>query len=305
MVGGLRTVLLILVVFAALGGCSANTAARSSETGVVAETPFLFTKTQIVLAVRIAGAGPYNVLVDTGVDPSVIDLELARSLRLPLDSLGRTSGSGGGSGAVSVFPSQMRRVQIDGFEIDSIDAVAVNLAGLSKRLGMPLHGILGYSFFKGRIVEIDYPRRMMRLHDAAVPKRPRAVTMSFVLRPNDIIPLVPINVNGSSATVSLDTGSGRVLEIYPEAIDKLRLASALAVAQPIELMGARGEFTAKVSKGDSLRFGSVELKNFEVTFSNRSAQTHAGRDGNLGNGALEHSVLTLDYVNNWITVEMP
>src|SRR2546430_17463333 len=62
------------------------------------EVPFEFVHNQIVVEVKIAGKGPYSMLLDTDTDPSAIDLATARELGLKLD--GRSfPASGGGAHA--------------------------------------------------------------------------------------------------------------------------------------------------------------------------------------------------------------
>ena len=43
-----------------------------------------------------------------------------------------------------------------------IAAATVDLSKLSERIGKPIHGVLGYSFLKDRIVQIDYPNSKLR-----------------------------------------------------------------------------------------------------------------------------------------------
>ncbi len=48
-----------------------------------------------------------------------------------------------------------------------VDALAMDLSKLSSALGRPIGGVLGYSFFKTRIVQIDYPNRKVRFYAIA------------------------------------------------------------------------------------------------------------------------------------------
>src|SRR5437660_5281130 len=59
------------------------------------EVPFEFVGNQIVVQVKIAGKGPYSMLLDTDTDPSAIDLATAHELGLRLDSRSLTASGGG------------------------------------------------------------------------------------------------------------------------------------------------------------------------------------------------------------------
>src|SRR5260221_1400844 len=72
----------ILTLF--LLGVIENGSAQSRSAPV--EVPFEFVHNQIVVTVKIGGKGPYHMLVDTGSDPSAIDLATAKELGLGLDS---------------------------------------------------------------------------------------------------------------------------------------------------------------------------------------------------------------------------
>jgi hypothetical protein len=52
------------------------------------KSPFEFVHNQIVVQVKIAGKGPFNMLVDTNTDPSAIDEKTARELGLSIGSSG-------------------------------------------------------------------------------------------------------------------------------------------------------------------------------------------------------------------------
>src|SRR5437588_12849454 len=53
-----------------------------------AEVPFEFIHNEIVVQVKIAGKGPYSMLIDTDTDPSAIDSATAREVGLVHGSKG-------------------------------------------------------------------------------------------------------------------------------------------------------------------------------------------------------------------------
>ena len=74
--------------------------------------PFDFSRQAIVLEVTVSGA-PLSVMLDTGVDPSVIDLARARDLGLPVDMHDGGEVSGGGDAEHSeAYPSRIEELSI-------------------------------------------------------------------------------------------------------------------------------------------------------------------------------------------------
>src|SRR5678815_4323652 len=79
------------LVFPQLFGVFAQ--AKSKEQ--VIEIPFEFYKNEIILQVNVNGKGPFNMMLDTGTDPSGVDLTTARDIGLKLHPLGKPASGGG------------------------------------------------------------------------------------------------------------------------------------------------------------------------------------------------------------------
>src|SRR5262245_27383380 len=130
--------------------------------GLIA-VPFTLEKEQIVLEVSIGASGPFHFLLDTGTDPSVINLATAQALGIPL---GEPSEAGGGAGT---GPLEVRRCSIPALVLGpvatrALEASSIALPGLSGPLGRRLDGVLGYGFLKDRIFTIDYAARTLTFH---------------------------------------------------------------------------------------------------------------------------------------------
>ena len=253
--------------------------------------PFKLIENQVVVAISLGGKGVFASLLDVAVAPSVVDLALARELGLPIDESAPGEAAGQGAESATFYPSELRDLQIDGHVVGTIEAVAADLASLGARLGRPLHAILGQSFFEGRIVQFDYPHRLLKLD-------PVIVEGGFSLPIEgaaDLTPVVPVTVNDRQAPVLLDTGSSLTLGIYLDAVDDLALASARDAATPRILTGARGKVEAREGVVESLALGDVRLERVPTVFLPRPASDPTRASGNLGNGFLQHTILTLDY----------
>jgi predicted aspartyl protease len=255
------------------------------------DVPFELVENQVVVGIRLGGRGPFVCLLDTAAAPSVVDLALARELRLPVrdDVPGEVAGQG--SEGATFYPAELPDVRLGELEIGEVEAVAADLSRLGSKLNRPLHAILGQSFFEGRVVQLDYRNRRVRLNPHGFERGVRAGIEGAA----DLTPVVTVQVNGTSVPVVLDTGSSLTLGIYLESVEKLGLVDALAGATPRPSMGARGHVAAYEGVVDSLVLGDVQLSPAPVVFLPRPHGDPTHALGNLGNGFLQHTVLTLDY----------
>ncbi len=260
--------------------------------------PFTLIENQAVAAIRLGGRGPFTSLLDVAVAPSVVDLSLARELGLPIDAAAPGEAAGQGTENVTFYPSELRDLQLGEQFVGSIEAVAVDLASLAAKLGRPLHAILGQSFFEGRVVQFDYQQQLLVLEPTTV-----AGGVSIPIEgATDLTPVVPVTVNGREVPVVLDTGSSLTLGIYLDAVDEVGVATALAAATPRSVTGARGEVAAYEGTIDSLALGGLRLERVPTVFLPRPANDAARALGNLGNGFLRHTILTLDYRRRWLSI---
>ena len=260
---------------------------------VSAETRIRFRliENQVVVAIHLGGNGPFTSLVDVAVAPSVVDLALARELGLPIDETAPGEAAGQGAGRATFYPSELPDLQIGEHRVGSIEAVAADLTSLGAKLGRPLHAILGQSFFEGRIVQFDYGHQLLKLNPSLV-----AGGVSVAIEgAADLTPVVAVTVNGREVPVVLDTGSSLTLGIYLDAVDDLELATALDAATPRTVLGARGKVEAYEGEVDSLALGDLRLARVPTVFLPRPVSDPTRALGNLGNGFLQHTILTLDY----------
>lgn len=276
------------------------------------QVPFTFEHNQIILRPEIPGLGPVSMLLDTGTDPSVIDLTYASESGLPLLSMSET-GEGAGSQAVTVFSTSDLEIRLGDLVASGVTTLAVDLSRIAERLGQPLHGILGYSFLANRIVQIDYPGRMLRFFpDAAAFRalqtdRARHPALPMVLWDN--FPLVEhVYVNRKAIRATLDTGSSATLTLFPQAIHYLGLTQEAQAGRAVDTTGYGGQENNRKAMVSSLSLAGLDFGPTEVTLvlsGNRAETPLTARGGNIGNGLLKSCLLTLDYQNQLVYLGAP
>jgi hypothetical protein len=250
------------------------------------------------------------MILDTGVDPSAIDLKRATALGFKIErhAGGQASGEGDASDA-AVFPTSIDGLKISGQSFPPLDALAIDMGALSARYGRPIDGVLGYSFLNGRIVLIDYPKQSLTILDQPADAREAVKTcrqhlaMPLEFSPDENIPVITGFRFGSAAgTISLDTGSTGGIALYQKALDLPGLKQALVEKGEVKFTGARGDgaakrYVLKVPVG----FGRFTLPAGQVV-SVRGAPPD-GRVANIGNKLFSSMKLKmlLDYQHHMLT----
>ncbi len=131
------------------------------------ELPFDFSQGVIILDIDYGGTRPAKVVLDTGDADSLLDLEAARAIGLPLE-MKDLKAAGSGEGAVTFYKTDAPRARLGASEFSGKGLIVMPVAkNLLEDSGIRCEGTLGYEFFKDRVVQIDYPERKLRLFTAA------------------------------------------------------------------------------------------------------------------------------------------
>ncbi len=116
----------------------------------MAELPLLFTPRVVRCMAAGPGGRPLTVLLDTGTDPSAIDLGLARRLGLRLGDF--AMGSDAASDRVRFTESALPWLRLGDLALRDLYAAAVDL----RRAPFPVDLVLGYNVLSSLTLTIDY-----------------------------------------------------------------------------------------------------------------------------------------------------
>ncbi len=247
------------------------------------------------------------MMLDTGTDPSAIDINTAKDIGLKLHPLGKP-GRGGGTDVNLTSYTEMSLVEVAGFTVKNVETLALDLSKVSERLGKPLHGVLGHSVLNGRIVQIDYPNRVVRLYSQPLFSKgantPKRSVLSF--RYDDNVLLDGVFVNGKKMVANLDTGSNGTFNLTPAAVGYLGLEEQFNQGPVSTDVGFNGVSQNRQGKVNNVTVGAISVDAPAVIFFAKGA----GRDKkpwgiNIGNVFLKDFVLTIDYRNKLVTLEQP
>jgi len=272
--------------------------------------PFDFSRSAIELRVTV-GATPLTMILDTGVDPSVVDLKTAEALHMAIDrgASGEASGEGDAQSA-KAYPAMQDGLSLGGHSFAAFPTLALDMETLSAQYGKHLDGVIGYSFLDGKIILIDYPKQQLAILEQ--PMEAWAMVKSCRLRhsvplrsyPDDSIPQLPdFRFGTASASISLDTGSTGGIALYQSALTLPGVKEALVEKGEVSFTGGRGKSTAKTyTLNVPVGFGPFTLPAGQIV-TLRKPPGSDSRAANIGNklfAALKLKML-LDYKSRVMT----
>jgi predicted aspartyl protease len=272
------------------------------------EVPFEFVANQIIVQVKIAGEGPYSMLLDTNTDPSAIDLATARELGLRLDARSLPA-SGGGADANLVQLTRLSTVELGDVIAKDVSAGAIDLTKLAAKLERPIHGVLGYSFLKDRIVQIDYAASTIRFYTVTpyigIQNSPNTVNkIAMAFRYDDGVVIDSVYINGQKVKATLDTGSSGTFALTPEAVATLGLEEEEQNARVEKSVGYNGEYESKSGLLKSVRIGRLSIEGAPAAFwSPKTGHDKKNFQVNIGNGFFKDYLMTFDFRGKMVVFE--
>jgi hypothetical protein len=254
--------------------------------------PFDFSRSVIGIEISIRGKPLYAIL-DTGVDPSIINLGDAETLGLKVDrsDAGEAGGFGEGRGA-TVFPATIADLSIRGHAFGAFEALAADTASFTGTGQRQLNVVLGYSFLSDKIVLIDYIAHTLAISDGSGKARAMVRTCRtrwrIPLKTFESYPVIPgFRLGDASGPVTLDTGSSGGIGLFPEALDLPGVRRSLVDEGASIRHGARGESRVEdFIMSQPVGFGPFTLPAGQHAFVHKQQGSTTTRIANVGNEVL-------------------
>ncbi len=159
--------------------------------------------------------------------------------------------------------------------------------------------MLGYSFFRDRVVQVDYPHRVVRILDDA-PLQP--FTATFAVGSDGAIIIRDAHAGARRVVATLDTGDGAFGNVTAQGIRTLGAEHAARHGSHRRIGGYNGSATATTGAVSGVRLGRLALPPFPILY---DATDRAAYDLNLGNRLFEQYVVTFDYQRWLLTITKP
>jgi predicted aspartyl protease len=214
---------------------------------------------RMTVAVSVAGTGPYEFLVDTGSERTVISRELARRLKL-------TSGAG------AILHSVMGRNDVSTVHIPhlkvSSNVISVNDAPALSASNIGADGMLGIDSLRSQRVLFDFKAKTMSITPSARPLE-RLDGDTIVVRArsrNGRLIFTQARIDGRKVSVIVDTGSQ--VTIANMAMQKLLTKKGhKLLPESVMIESVTGEqMSARVTRVPELELGGVKLNDLSVAF---------------------------------------
>jgi hypothetical protein len=213
----------------------------------VLDIPFDFSRGAIGIDATVKEA-PVFLLLDTGLDPSLVNRVRAESLGLEIDLHAGGEASGyGDDKAAAIFPTTLGGLAIGGHSFEQIDAVVADTGAMSRAFGRQVDGVLGYSFLKDKIVLIDYDSRKIGILDKQTDAEPilrschKRWSTALRFLGDDSTPIIPaFRLGPASGPITLDTGSNGGISLFDRALATRGVKAVLSEHGALEHTGTRG-----------------------------------------------------------------
>ena len=274
------------------------------------EVPFEFVHNQILVQVKIGGKGPYTFLLDTDTDPSAIDLATAKELGLGPDSRSYPA-SGGGRETQTLQLTRLASLELGSVIARDMVAGVADLKNLTGKIERPIHGVLGFSFLRDRIIQIDYAASKIRFYlqspYAGIANAPNTVNIvAMPFRYDNGVMIDGVFINGEKLKATLDTGSSGTFALTAEAVAILGLDDQAQQGPTEKSIGYNGEYETKSGVLKSVRLGRLSLESAPASF----WPTGVGHDKekyqvNIGNGFFKDYLMTFDFRGKMVVFEQP
>lgn len=214
-------------------------------------------ETRLNVDVQVNGHGPYRFIVDSGADTSVVGIQLARELQLPL-------------GTPVILNGMTGRNIVDRVRVDDLDLGPVTIHNLQlpalRENDLGGDGMLGIDALVNERLMMDFEKRVIKVEDASTPYHPLPGEIVVTARrQRGQLILTHVLAAGLPLDAVIDTGT----EIT---IGNLALRDKLIRGNrdkflDVKVLGVTGEtVTLQMARIAELQLGPIKLTNIAMAF---------------------------------------
>jgi predicted aspartyl protease len=213
-------------------------------------------ETRLTVEVHINGHGPYQFLVDSGADTSVVGSRIARDLQLPL-------------GTPVVLNGMTERSIVDRVKVDSLTMGPTTVEDLQlpalNEDDVGGQGMIGIDALVRRRIMMDFEKRLIKVEDASRPVKSLPDEIVIIARRSrGQLILTHVRANGLSLDAVIDTGAEMT-------IGNLMLRDKLLHRRQqffhVKAIGVTGKaIDLQVAVIPELQIGGILIRNLPVAF---------------------------------------
>jgi predicted aspartyl protease len=260
---------------------------------------------RMTVPVMVNGQGPFQFVVDTGADRTVISEELADRLDLPAGEKARLHAMGGQAFVRTVL---IKTVQVSTNTVRDVRAAALP----ARNLGAD--GLLGIDSLKDQRIIMDFRAQTMKVvpsqrNEPSPVEDEGMIVVTAKTRLGQLV-MVDADANGQKVFVVVDTGAQN--SVGNTKLKRLMLKRTRAMEiKPIEMTDVLGRRTpAEYALVGRMRFGDVVMQNAAIAF----ADAHPFKLFDLANkpsmllgmeGLRSFDRISVDFANRKIKFLLP
>jgi hypothetical protein len=205
----------------------------------------------------VNGSGPYNFIVDSGADTSVVGLRIARSLQLPL-------------GTPAILNSMTARNIVDRVKVEHLTLGPTTVRDLQlpalRESDVGGDGMIGIDALVEQRLMMDFENRLIKVEDARIPwKRIPGEIVVIARRYRGQLILTEVQAAGLTLDAVIDTGTQITIGNLALRDKLIRRNREKFVTIPVTgVTGATVEL--QLAKIAELRLGPVVLNDVPMAF---------------------------------------
>lgn len=284
-----------------------NVCAQLAEPPLVA-SPFQLYGDHTFIKLKIDGSEPLDFIFDTGDGLTVIDMDVALKLNLPMDHSKKKASAHGTVEGVLIAHNyiEMDRVRLE----DDITVYATSLLHLEQSIGRNIDGIIGYDLLQHYVVQLDEINKSIKLYkqdtykygglgeglDMTLEKYIPTVNATVQINDYDFLTERFFVITGAATTLDFNTRFSEKNDLLQQTGDHYSYL--------IKGLGNQ-EFVQYEGRIRQVRIGKLKFDKLPVGISTSKEGVHANKKvaGIIGNRLLKNFIVTFDYSRKKLYLE--
>ena len=269
--------------------------------------PFRLINNLIFIPIYINGI-ELNFLLDTGVEETIL-LSLEDKNELNLNNVEKVKLRGlGNEESIEGLKSKNNVLSVNGFTDNSHSLYIVldQSFNFSTHIGIPVNGIIGYSFFKNNLVKINYDKHKITIYKEnnsirkKIEKRCTSIPISIERNKPYVQAHVTMNDKEIPAKLLLDIGNSDAVWLF-QGINKSFQVPATNFEDFLG-KGFSGDVMGKRTRIPKFRINTFEFLNPIIAMPDSNSIKNVAmvqdRVGSIGGDIFKRFTVVLDYKNN-------
>jgi hypothetical protein len=274
--------------------------------------PFERYNNLILVPVTVNGKIPLKFLLDTGVRTAILtERVVADILNLNFDRKISIFGATGGIGVDAYITSNVS-IELPGVKGrgHALLVLGQDFLMLSKNMGLPVHGIIGYELFSRFVVELDYDNNQITLYEPAHFK-PKRSFKSFPIKVKDTKPYLDLQIklagqdDYKDVHLMMDTGASTSVILGADSIKNIEIPQV--VIESNLGRGIDGVIQGFMGRIDRVKIGNFEFKDVLASFPTDpgylTVLKETKRNGSLGSGVMSKFTIIFDYIHEKVYIK--